>query len=116
MTLSFVPSLDPQIGSVRLRAGDDVREHVGLLPDRIDEAVELSSMLDAFSKREDFGIACPHLIVTDDGAIYGEARQHRDLRYRPNAGADDDHVGFQRGSVLEFQVGDAAIRAGQSLS
>ena len=79
MTLSFVPSLDPQIGSVRLRAGDDIREHVRLLPDRIDEAVELASMLDALSKREDCGIAGPHLIVADDRAIYGEARQHRDL-------------------------------------
>ena len=65
-------------------------------------------MLDAFSKREDFRITGSHLIVTDDRAVYGEPRQHRNLCNGPDAGTDDDHIGFKRGAVLELQVSDSS--------
>ena len=82
-----------------------------MFPDRIDQPVDLAAMLDALAEREDGGIAGAHLVVADDALVDRQARGGGDLGDGPDAGADDHHVGLQRGPVLEFQMGDAAVGA-----
>ena len=74
----------------------------------------LAAMLDAFAEREDRRIAGAHLVVADDRPVHGQAGRGGDFGDRPDAGADDHHVGVQRGAVFELEVGDAAVRSARS--
>ena len=55
ITLSLVASLRAEIGRVAVLPGDVIGEHLGLFPERRDQAVDLPAMLGAFADDVDAG-------------------------------------------------------------
>src|SRR5579863_3514856 len=97
-----------------IRAGDVLREHFGLIPQRSDEAIDATAMLRTFADREDVGVGSAQLIVNHDSAFGRQTPARADLGVGSDSGRDYDHVALERLTVFEGES-DYFIIAQQAL-
>jgi hypothetical protein len=88
-------------------AGEDVGEHLRVLPRRCHQAVHLAAVLGALADGVDVGVVGAQLVVDDDAALDLQARQDADVGVRPDAGGDDEEVGLDLPAVGQPHTADA---------
>ena len=70
------------VGGGRVRAGEHLRQHLRLLPQRRDEAVDHAVVLDALADAEHGRVARAELVVHDDRPVAGDAALLRQFDVR----------------------------------
>ena len=92
-----------------IRLGDDVGQGPGLVPDRINQPVDDTTVLDTLAHGKNSGIARPQLVVTYNSTLNCQPGVGRNFDNGADAGADHDHVGLKRRPVCELQPGDVVF-------
>ncbi len=107
----FGACLRSRVFGVDTAAGDDIRNHLGLLPDGFHKAIHNAAVFDAFPQSKDVRIACPQLIVTDDPPVDLERRMDSQFRDGTGAGADNHHIRCHQSSIFEYKGRRLAVFA-----
>ena len=95
-------------------SGQYVCEYTRLLPQWCDETVYLAAVLTAFADRVDRTfVLTTHLVVDDDSALDHQPAETSELDIGSDAGSHHDHVGRQRGVVVEADSGHPALVVAQ---
>jgi hypothetical protein len=96
------------VDRARIASAQSIGEHLGLFPQRRDEAVHAPAVLSAFAD----GIHIRHareVVADDDAALDGKSGASCELHVRTHAGGNHHHVAVERRPVLEGHTGHRSV-------